>query len=646
VATEVELPELGESVTEGVITAWLVEVGDEVEVDQPIVEISTDKVDTEIPSPVAGTVQELKAEVDDEIEVGQVIAVIGEGEADSGGDDTDDTEDAGAEDSADTGAEDSADEAETSDAGDEEPAAAAEEEPAAAADEDESADDEEEAAGEGGDTAGRTDDTGADASDRPSGGRVEKGEDHTHDVIVLGGGTGGYSTALRAAQLGLEVALVEREKVGGTCLHWGCIPTKAILQTAEVAEYAQDAADFGVNLEYQGIEVKALNQHKDAVVDKMWKGLQGALKGRKVETFIGDGVVTGANSVEVTLADGDETKQLSAPALVVATGSKPRELPFAEFDGKRVISSDHALKLEKLPKRAIILGSGAVGMEFATAWNAFGVEVTVVELEDRLLPLEDVDSSKEIARSFRKAGITARTGEKVTGVETTSRTVKVTIETTKGEEELKADLLLVAVGRGPVTEGAGLDAAGIEVDDRGFVPVDGYCRTNVDGVYAVGDVIPTLGLAHASFAEGYLVADQLAGLDVLPIDYKGVPRVTYSHPEVASVGYTEAEAKDAGFEVVTERYPFQSLGRAAMMKATGTVKLIAEKDDDAEGGAGRVLGIHLVGPRATDLISEGQLIYNWEALPTDVAHLIHAHPSLSEAIGEAHLALAGRALHG
>ncbi|WP_368069942.1 dihydrolipoyl dehydrogenase [Nitriliruptor sp.] len=464
--------------------------------------------------------------------------------------------------------------------------------------------------------------------------------------MVLGGGTGGYSVALRAAQLGLDVALIEREKVGGTCLHWGCIPTKAILQTAAVAEQAQSAADFGVTLDYQGIEVAALNQHKDAVVDKMWKGLQGALKGRGVETFIGTGVVTGKDSVEVTLEDGDEKKELSAPALVIATGSKPRQLPFAEFDGKRVISSDHALTLDKLPKKAIVLGAGAVGMEFATAWHAFGVEVTVVELEDRLLPLEDADSSKEIGRAFRKAGIDARTGVKVTGVKTTSRSVTVTLETGKGDEELKADLLLIAVGRGPVTEGAGLDAAGIETDDRGFVTVDEYCRTNVDGVYAVGDVIPTLGLAHASFAEGFLVADQLGGLDVLPIDYRGVPRVTYSHPEVASVGYTEAEAKDAGFEVVTERYPFQALGRAAMMKATGMVKLIAEKDDDAEGGAGRVLGVHLVGPRATDLISEGQLIYNWEALPTDVAHLIHAHPSFGEAIGEAHLALAGRALHG
>jgi dihydrolipoamide dehydrogenase len=618
VATEVELPQLGESVTEGIITAWLVEVGDEVEVDQPLVEISTDKVDTEIPSPVAGTVQELRAEVDDTIEVGQVIAVVGEGDAAASDDgDADDSDVDGEEAATEEPADDDAGETDDADGtGGRE----ATPQPAASG---------------GGDTS--------ETADRPTG-RVERGEEHDYDVIVLGGGTGGYSVALRAAQLGLDVAMIEKDKVGGTCLHWGCIPTKAILQTAEVAEFAQDAADFGVTLDYQGIEVKALNQHKDAVVDKMWKGLQGALKGRGVETLHGTGKLVANDTVEVDLDEG-ENRTLKAPAIVVATGSKPRELPFAPFDGKRVISSDHALHLDKLPKKAIVLGSGAVGMEFATAWNAFGVEVTIVELEDRLLPLEDVDSSKEIGRAFRKAGIDAMTAAKLSEVETTSRTVKCKVETKKGEEELKADLLLVAVGRAPVTEGAGLEDVGVETD-RGFVVVDEYGRTSVDGIWAVGDVIPTLGLAHASFAEGFLVADQLAGLDVLPIDYKGVPRVTYSHPEVASVGYTEAQAKDEGFDVVTEKYPFQALGRAAMAKASGMIKLVAEKDADAEGGAGRVLGIHIVGPRATDLIAEGQLIYNWEALPTDVAHLIHAHPSFSEAIGEAHLALAGRALHG
>lgn len=620
---EVELPQLGESVTEGIITAWLVEVGDEVTVDQPIVEISTDKVDTEIPSPVAGTVQELRAQVDDTIEVGQVIAVIGEG-APTGGDDTSDQ---------DTSDQDTAEADTTSD----EPAAGQPDTGADAAAQP-GADAETVPAATGGSTEQPP---GAAA---PRGERVRKGEGHDVDVIILGGGTGGYSAALRAGALGLEVALIERDKVGGTCLHWGCIPTKAILHSAEIAEAAQAAGEFGVTVDYHGIEVAAVNEHKNAVVDKMWKGLQGTLKNRGVETIIGTGRLTDAHTVEVETEEG--TRSISAPAIVVATGSAPRELPFAPFDGTRILSSDHAVHLEELPGSAIVLGSGAIGMEFATAWDAFGVEVTVVELLDRLLPLEDADASKQMARAFRKRGITTMTSTKATDVETTDDGVRVTIETGKGEEEtLEADVLLVAVGRGPVTEGAGLDAAGVELDDRGFVAVDGYCRTNVEGVWALGDVIPTLGLAHASFAEGILVADQLAGLEVLPIDYKGVPRVTYSHPEVASVGYTEEEAKEAGFDVVVETLPFQAVGRVAMVKGSGMVKLIAEKDEDADGDAGRILGVHIVGPRATDLIAEGQLIYGWEAIASDVAHLIHAHPTFSEGLGEAHLALAGRPLH-
>jgi dihydrolipoamide dehydrogenase len=616
---EVELPQLGESVTEGIITAWLVEVGDEVAVDQPIVEISTDKVDTEIPSPVAGTVQELRADVDDTVEVGQVIAVIGEG-APTG--DTDGDEDT---DGAATATDETDDETDT-----DQPDTAADRQPGEDADTVPAA------------TGGATEQPPSAAA--PRGERVQKGEGHDVDVIILGGGTGGYSAALRAGALGLDVALIERDKVGGTCLHWGCIPTKAILHSAEVAEAAQAAGEFGVTVDYHGIEVAAVNEHKNSVVDKMWKGLQGTLKNRGVETVIGTGRLADAHTVEVETEDG--TRSISAPAIVVATGSAPRELPFAPFDGQRIISSDHAVHLEELPGSAIILGSGAIGMEFATAWDAFGVEVTVVELLDRLLPLEDADASKQMARAFRKRGVTTMTSTKATGVETTDDGVRVTIETDKGEEEtLEADVLLVAVGRGPVTEGAGLDAAGIEVDDRGFVTVDEYCRTNVDGIWALGDVIPTLGLAHASFAEGILVADQLAGLEVLPIDYKGVPRVTYSHPEVASVGYTEAEAKEAGFDVVVEKLPFQSVGRVAMVKGTGLVKLVAEKDEDAEGGAGRILGVHIVGPRATDLIAEGQLIYGWEAIASEVAHLIHPHPTFSEGLGEAHLALAGRALH-
>ncbi|MEX0952851.1 MAG: dihydrolipoyl dehydrogenase [Nitriliruptoraceae bacterium] len=605
---EIQLPQLGESVAEGVITRWLVEVGDEVTVDQPIVEISTDKVDTEVPSPVAGTVTDIRFAVDDTVEVGQVIAVIGDADAAP----SDDADDAGDDD---TSAPSSASASDSDDSDDSSQVAASEPAPA------------------------------ADRAATPESGRVQRGDEHDVDVIVLGGGTGGYSTALRAAQLGLDVVLVEKAKVGGTCLHWGCIPTKAVLQSAEMAEHAQEAADFGVNLDYQGVEAAAINAHKDAVVDRMWKGLQGALKGRGVETLIGEGRLTAADTVEVTLEDG-ESRTVRAPSVVVATGSVPRELPFARFDGKRIISSDHALTLEKLPKKAVILGSGAVGMEFATAWHAFGVEVVVVELLDRLLPLEDADSSKEIARAYKRRGITTMTGAKMTDVSATQRSVTCTVDTGKGTEEIRADVLLVAVGRRPVTEDAGLEAAGVTVNEQGFVEVDEYCRTSVPGIWAVGDVIQTLGLAHASFGEGMLVADQLGGVEAAPIDYLGVPRVTYSHPEVASVGYTEQQAIDAGHDVVVERYPLQALGRAQIAKASGMVKLIASKDEDAPGGAGRILGVHIVGPRATDMIAEGQLIYGWEALASDVAPLIHAHPSFSEAIGEAHLALAGRALHG
>ena len=608
---EVQLPQLGESVTEGIITAWLVAPGDTVTVDQPIVEISTDKVDTEIPSPVAGTVAELRANVDDTVQVGQIIAVI--------------TADANAP----TAAAPAAPAAPAAAAATPAPAPKAAPAPAPAP------------------KAAPAPTPAPAAAPKAGDHRRERTPEHDVDVIVVGGGTGGYSTALRAAQLGLEVALVERAKVGGTCLHWGCIPTKAVLQTAEVAETAHEAAEFGVALDTKSIriDVAAMNAHKDGVVDKMWKGLQGALAKRKVDVVHGDARMTADDTVEVALADGG-TRTLRAPSIVIATGSKARELPFAPFDHKRIISSDDAVHLDKLPKSAIVVGSGAVGMEFATAWSAFGVDVTIVELADRLLPLEDADSSKEIERAFRKRGITAHTGVKLTAIEATSRSATATIETPKGEESLKADLVLVAVGRGPVTEGVGLQDVGVEVSERGFVVVDDHCRTSARGVWAVGDVIDTLGLAHASFAEGMLVADQLGGLAVTPVDYLGVPRVTYSHPEVASVGYREQQAKDAGLEVVIEKYPFQALGRAAMARQTGMVKIVAEKDASQPGGAGRVLGIHIVGPRATDLIAEAQLITSWEALPMEVAQLIHAHPSFSEAIGEAHLALAGRALHG
>lgn len=586
-ATDVPLPELGESVTEGVITAWLVNVGDTVAKDQPIVEISTDKVDTEIPSPVDGVITALHVEVDETVPVGATLVTV-----DTGGS-TD--------------------------------AAAPSDTPVDASEPDES-------------------DASAQAAPAPDTDAAPEPDDADNfDVVVLGAGTGGYSAALRAAQLGKRVALIERDKVGGTCLHWGCIPTKALLQSAEVAETARDAAAFGIDATFNGVEVAAVNAHKTSVVDRMWKGLQSALKSRGVETIQGEGTFTGPKTIRVVTSDGE--RDVTAPHIVIATGSTPRELPFAPFDGERILSSDHALHLDELPNSAVILGSGAVGMEFATAWAAFGVEVTLIELEDRLLPLEDADVSKEMARAYRKAGITSLTGVKLTEVTSDKTSVTCTLE--GGDtENVTADVLLVAVGRRPVTEGAGLDVAGITIDERGFIPVDEYCQTNVSGVYAVGDVIPTLGLAHASFAEGLLVADHLSGNTVTPITYSGVPRVTYSHPEAASVGLTEAQAKEQGLNPVVEKYSFQALGRAAIAQASGMVKIVAASDPSAPNGVGTVLGVHIVGPRATDLIAEGQLIVNWEALPEEVAQLIHPHPSFAEALGEAHLALAGRALHG
>ena len=472
----------------------------------------------------------------------------------------------------------------------------------------------------------------------------------THDLVVLGGGTGGYSTALRAAGLGMDVVLVEKAKVGGTCLHWGCIPTKALLQAGEVAEHARDAAEYGVNATFEGVEVAAVLAYKQKVVDANWKGLQATLKARGVEVVEGSGRLEDAGTVAVDSGEGTRTLR-GERGVVLATGSVPRDVPIegAETDGEQVINSDHALYLDRVPQRPIILGAGAIGVEFATVWHAFGAEeVTIVEMLDALVPNEDVDTQKALAREFRKRGITAHVGTKATKVEKSDSGVRVTIEDGKGEPStLEGDLLMVAIGRRPVTEDMGFEEAGVPLE-RGYVEVDGLCRPGPEGLYAVGDILPppALGLAHASFQEGFLVAEHAAGLPVSPIDYAGVPRVTYCHPEVASVGHTEQELTEQGVEYVKQVYPFSHNARAMMMKSQGQVKVLAAAEGGPDGTPGRVLGVHIVGPRATDLIAEGQLIYNWEALPTEVSQFIHPHPTLSEAVGEAHLALAGKGLHG
>ncbi|CAN5132891.1 dihydrolipoyl dehydrogenase [soil metagenome] len=461
------------------------------------------------------------------------------------------------------------------------------------------------------------------------------------DVVVLGGGTGGYSCALRAAGLGLSVALVERAKVGGTCLHWGCIPTKAFLHAAEVAEHAKHGPDMGVRSTFDGVEMEKVLEYKNGVVDANWKGLQATLKGKGVTTIEGEGTMTGPNTLTVTTDDGEREVEASK-AMVLATGSRPRVLPITEVDGELIITSDEAMYLERMPKRAIVLGASAVGVEFATVWNGYGAEeVTIIEALDAVVPREDIDTQKALARELRKAGIKAITGERVEEVKKGDGTVTVT--TDKGTV-VEGDLLMVAIGRGPVTDGMGMETTGVTLD-REFIVVDEYCRTGVtfgDGgiVYAIGDVIPTLGLAHASFMEGMMVANQIGGQAVTPIDYRGVPKVYYCTPEIGAVGYTEQELKEEGIEFESAKFPFSHNARAMMQGGAGHVKVLAAK------GGGKVLGIHIVGPHATDLIAEGQLIYSWEALPMDVAEFIHPHPTLSEAVGEAHMALAGVAFHG
>jgi dihydrolipoamide dehydrogenase len=450
------------------------------------------------------------------------------------------------------------------------------------------------------------------------------------DLVILGGGSGGYACALRAAELGMSVVLIDKDKLGGTCLHRGCIPTKALLHAGEVADLARESEQFGVKASLEGIDAVAVKAYQEGVVSRLYKGLQGLVKGRGIQFVQGEGRLVSPTAVQV----GDTT--YTGKHVVLATGSVAKTLPGLDVDGTRVLFSDHALKLERVPASVIILGGGVIGVEFASIWRSFGAEVTVVEALPHLVPLEDESSSKLLERAFRRRGIGAKLGARFSGVEHTEPGVRVALET---GEQVEAELLLVAVGRGPVSQGLGYEEAGVALD-RGFVKVDAYCQTNVPTISAVGDLIATPQLAHVGFGEGILVAERLAGIAVVPIDYAGVPRVTYSEPEVASVGLTEEQAaeKYGADSIRTLTYDLAGNGKSQILKTAGAVKLISEKD-------GPVLGVHIVGSRVGELLAEAQLIYNWEALPSEVAQLIHAHPTQSEAVGEAHLALAGKPLH-
>lgn len=456
-----------------------------------------------------------------------------------------------------------------------------------------------------------------------------------YDIVILGGGSGGYACALRAAEFGKRVALIEKDKVGGTCLHRGCIPTKALLHAAEVADSSRESEKFGIRTSFEGIEMPAVLSYQQGVVERLWKGLQGTIAGRKIDTIYGDGKLVSPTAVMVNGATytGDH--------VVLATGSAPRSLPGLELDGTRVITSDEALTLDRVPSKAVILGGGVIGVEFASVWRSFGAEVTIVEMAPQLLPLEEEASAKVLQRVFRRRGIGFELGAPFQSVTYTDSGVQVALGNGK---QLEAEILLVAVGRGPVSANLGYEENGVSLT-RGYVDVDPLCRTTAGTISAVGDLINTPQLAHVGFAEGILVAERLGGLDVKPIDYDGVPRITYSDPEVASVGITSAQAAARGINVVEVNYPLGGNGRSVILQTQGQAKVIAEAPATPGGQPGRVLGIHLVGARVGELIAEAQLIYNWDAEPDDVAALIHPHPTQSEIIGEAHLALAGKPLH-
>ncbi|MEU4161324.1 dihydrolipoyl dehydrogenase [Actinoplanes sp. NPDC026670] len=453
----------------------------------------------------------------------------------------------------------------------------------------------------------------------------------TFDIVILGAGSGGYAAALRAAQFDLKVALIDKAELGGTCLHRGCIPTKALLHAAEIADQTRESEQFGVKADLVGIDMAGVNAYKDGVVGRLYKGLTGLLGHNKNITIVqGEGKLVSKDTVEVA------GQRYTGRNVILATGSYSRSLPGLEVDGKRVLTSEHALKLDRVPSSAIVLGGGVIGVEFASVWKSFGADVTIIEALPRLVAAEDEEISKQVERAFRKRKINFKVGKPFEKVEHTDNGVKVTIA---GGETLEAEVLLVAVGRGPTTANLGYEQQGITLD-RGFVIVDERLRTGVGNIYAVGDIVPGLQLAHRGFQQGIFVAEEIAGKKPAVIDEAGIPRVTYSDPEVASVGITEAKAKEqyGADKVSTYNYNLGGNGKSQILKTAGFIKLVRVND-------GPVVGVHMVGARVGELVGEAQLITNWEAFPEEVAQLVHAHPTQNEALGEAFLALAGKPLH-
>ncbi len=453
--------------------------------------------------------------------------------------------------------------------------------------------------------------------------------DHNFDVVILGGGSGGYAAALRSAQLGKTVALIEKDKLGGTCLHRGCIPTKALLHSAEVADVTREAGQFGVVAQFGSIDMNQVNKYRDGIVDRLFKGLTGLVTSKNVNVVSGEGRLVGPRTVSV---NGDT---YTGTDVILATGSYSRSLPGLEIAG-RVITSEQALTLDFVPNKVIVLGGGVIGVEFASIWKSFGTDVTIVEGLPHLVPNEDESVSKALERAFRKRGIDFKLGVRFAGVEQHANGVVVSLE---DGTRLEAELMLVAVGRGPNTSGLGYEEQGVAMD-RGYVLTNERLQTNLPNVYAAGDIVPGLQLAHRGFAQGIFIAEQIAGLNPAIIDETGIPKVTYCEPEVASVGLSEAKAKEIHGEgnISTYEYNLGGNGKSQILGTAGFIKLVRKNN-------GPVIGVHMIGSRVGEQIGEGQLIVNWEAYPEDVAALVHAHPTMNEAIGEAHLALAGKPLH-
>lgn len=466
--------------------------------------------------------------------------------------------------------------------------------------------------------------------------------DQHFDVVVIGGGPGGYASALYGASAGLNIAIIERHKLGGTCLNVGCIPAKELLETAAVKRAIDHSSVFGIQAEATGIDWSVTLQRKQAVIDQLVGGVTGLLKNRKVTIFDGTGKLQ-ADHQSVAIAGGSSGDvTISGDAVILAAGSVPRTIPGFPIDERRIVTSDELLSIPELPSSAVVIGGGAIGCEFASMMSDLGSKVTVIEALPSILANCDVDVVKSVERSFKKRGIDVHAGVMVTGQETTADGVTVSF----GEgQTVTAETVVVSIGRRPFSETLGLEATEVEVDDRGFIDTDQFCRTSVPGVWAVGDVINTAQLAHVGFAEGMLAITDILGEDAIPVDYDKVPWCIYCHPEVAFAGLTEAQAKAAGHDVLISKHRFTGNGRAMIVGETdGLVKIVAEKRADGTGG--KILGVHMVGPWVTEQLGQAYLAVNWEATVDEVAQFVQPHPTMSELFGESVLAMTGRSLHG